>query len=97
MTNETDILKQAIESFGEGAQVVKAAEEFAELIVETMKFCAGAGNKEKLAEEIADAQIMIDQLTDILVTKHGLDENAIDSYRRHKLERLERTLKGRIK
>ena len=50
-------LKKIIEHYGEEAQVKKAAEEFAELIRALMR-----GDRDNIAEEMADCRIMLDQL-----------------------------------
>ena len=57
-----DLLQTAIETFGEEAQTVVAIEELSELQKELCKFLRGQGNAEHLAEEMADVQIMFDQL-----------------------------------
>ena len=50
-------LKKIIEHYGEEAQVKKAAEEFAELIRALMR-----GDRDNIAEEMADCRIMLGQL-----------------------------------
>lgn len=50
-------LKKIIEHYGEETQVRKAAEEFAELIRALMR-----GDRDNIAEEMADCRIMLDQL-----------------------------------
>ena len=58
--DEKKVLQQAIAVFGEKAQEEKANEELAELICAIChKHC---GRNSNIAEEIADVQIMLEQL-----------------------------------
>ena len=69
-TEERELLNHAIEYFGAEAQVIKAAEEYAEAAAEIARAAfAMAGNGKydfaQLAEELADAEIMQAQLCEI--------------------------------
>lgn len=57
-----EILKSAIERYGNTSQLIVAMEEMAELTKELSKFFRGAHNAYAIAEEIADVRIMLDQL-----------------------------------
>lgn len=88
------IMRQAIETYGVQAQCDVAIEEMAELTKAIMKIRRVANDYEKtqsaldnLLEEIADVDIMIDQL------KIMWGPREVEEYRRKKLERLERRLK----
>lgn len=88
------IMRQAIETYGVQAQCDVAIEEMAELTKAIMKIRRVADDYEKtpaaldnLLEEIADMDIMIDQLKIMWGPKQ------VEEYRRKKLERLERRLK----
>lgn len=88
------IMQQAIETYGVQAQCDVAIEEMAELTKAIMKIRRVANDYEKtqsaldnLLEEIADVDIMIDQL------KIMWGPREVGEYRRQKLERLERRLK----
>lgn len=59
---DIDIYKKAINTFGESAQMIVALEECSELQKEITKLLRGKGNLEHLAEEMADAEIMLEQL-----------------------------------
>lgn len=83
------ILLDAIETFGVQNQCVKATEELAELIKEITKFIIGEGNTDHLVEEMADAEIMIEQLKIIFDIK-PVD---IEIKRVQKLSRLIDTIK----
>lgn len=88
-----EILERAISTYGYHAQVNMCLEEMAELAKALLKMQRSDGNvTEKLdniREEIADVQIMIDQMRMI----YGPE--AIDRVERVKLTRLEKRLEGR--
>lgn len=60
--NYTETLKKAIDTYSPMLQSVVAMEEMGELIQEISKDLRGKGDIDHLAEEIADVQIMLDQL-----------------------------------
>lgn len=87
------IMQQAIETYGVQAQCDVAVEEMAELTKAIMKIRRVADDygktqaaRENLLEEIADVDIMIDQLKIMCGPKQ------VEEYRKKKLERLERRL-----
>lgn len=82
-----DIYRMAIDRFGIAAQCVVAVEELSELQKEICKQLRGSGDINALAEEIADAKIMIEQI----IKAFGIKQEA-EEWRRLKLERLERRL-----
>lgn len=53
---------KALNTYGASAQMVVALEELSECQKEICKFLRGIGNSENLAEEIADATIMLEQM-----------------------------------
>ena len=57
--------REALVKWGAEAQLTKAEEELAELIVEICHMKLGRGDPEKLADELADATIMLEQLRQI--------------------------------
>ena len=62
---ETDVFKAAIEEFGEAAQVTMVFEEMAELQKELCKWMRNGESVvavHHIAEEIADVEIMLDQM-----------------------------------
>lgn len=83
-----EICRAALEAFGERAQVTMAIEEMSELTKELCKRCRGRENVEAIAEEIADVEIMLQQMA-MLFDCTG----QVETFRRYKLERLA----GRIK
>ena len=91
------IMQQAIETYGVQAQCDVAVEEMAELTKAIMKIRRVADDYEKtqaaldnLLEEIADVDIMIDQMKIMWGPKQ------VEEYRKKKLERLKRRLEGVI-
>ena len=57
-----EIYEAAIEKFGIEAQAVVAIEELSECAKELCKVLRGKGNPQNLAEELADATIMLEQM-----------------------------------
>jgi NTP pyrophosphatase (non-canonical NTP hydrolase) len=59
---QPNIYQQLINKFGKDNQCIVAIEELSELQKEICKYLRGLGNIENLAEEIADVEIMLEQL-----------------------------------
>lgn len=84
---DIDVYLEAIKTFGALPQMVIAIEECSELQKEITKIIREKGDLENLAEEIADVEIMLEQLKlifalhDKVVTKKG-----------EKIERLKRII-----
>lgn len=89
-----EILNRAIHTYGQHAQVDMCLEEMAELAKALLKMrWTGGDVQEKLdniREEIADVQIMIDQM------KLIYGEELVGKFERLKLARLEERLNGGI-
>ena len=93
MLDGESIMQQAIKTYGVQAQCDVAVEEMAELTKAIMKLRRVADDYGKtqaaldnLLEEIADVDIMIEQMKIMWGPKQ------VEEYRRRKLERLERRL-----
>ena len=56
------VYRDALKLYGQDAQETVAIEEMSEVIKEVCKLRRGKGSRGKLAEEIADATIMLEQL-----------------------------------
>lgn len=84
-----EVYRQARDVFGAQAQFVVALEELSEEQKEICKFLRGKGDPEHLTEEIADAQIMLEQVQMLC----GIDDGAVQEQMDSKIERL----RGRIK
>ena len=92
--NEQEILKKAIEAYGEREQSAVAMEECGELIraINKMHRNQSIENRNELISEIADVQIMIEQL----VLMYKLNPIDIQRMKDYKISRLEDRLeKGR--
>jgi len=96
--NKKLLYKKAIKKWGQYAQMDIMAEECAELIKAVMKL-RGYPNRQivvdDLLEEMADVEIMLEQLKIIFNYKYSND--AVDMFKdtkRRKLERLEKQLNG---
>lgn len=81
---ENEILTGAIELFGKQAQEIVAMEELSELIQALSKNMRGADNRSNISEEIADVEIMLEQLKIIFN-----NESETRLYKKMKMQRLE--------
>lgn len=63
MNGKHKIMQSAVSTFGERSQVNMFFEEAAELQNAICKYYRGRGTIENIAEEIADVQIMLEQLS----------------------------------
>lgn len=75
-------LRQAIATWGVEAQTVMAIEEFGELLTALARFRRGRVARDNVAEEIADAGIMLAQLAEVW------GREIVDQWTARKLERL---------
>jgi NTP pyrophosphatase (non-canonical NTP hydrolase) len=82
------LYQQVLEKWGRFEQLTVAIEELSELIKEICKDIRDMGNINHLAEEVADVEIMCEQLRFI----YGIDEK-VDRWKDDKLKRLEERLK----
>lgn len=81
---DSDIFKAALDKWGADSQILMMFEEMSELQKELCKHARGADNIDHIAEEIADVQIMLEQM----IILHDCGES-VDDYRAQKIERLE--------
>lgn len=88
------VMERAIETYGYGNQLVKAIEEMAELEKELCKVCLidvteiTERHLDNIAQEIADTEIMLEQLKIIFDNQERVEE-----WKKLKLLRLEYRLK----
>ena len=82
-----EILKKAIDTYGTEMQLVVACEELSELQKEICKSLRGRDNLPAIAEEIADVEIMLEQLK--IIFNCSCDVGIV---RQEKLERLARRI-----
>ena len=87
LISHREFLKRAVETYGAQAQTLMVFEEMSELQKELCKHARGKDNREAIAEEIADVQIMLGQM----MILHRC-ERLVEGYRSQKLERLTRRL-----
>jgi hypothetical protein len=85
--NKEEIYQKAIEVFGIPMQLIMAIEEMSELTKEIIKDLRGKRNFAHISEEIADIEIMLEQLK--IIYKNADDVNI---YKHDKLYRLMNTL-----
>ena len=78
-----EIQTNLVDKYGEEAQTRMAIEEMSELTKEICKHFRGNDNLEHIAEEIADVEIMLDQLKMMF----GLEEKT-KAYRKYKIKRM---------
>lgn len=81
--HDNAICQAALETFGKELQVTMAIEEMSELTKELCKNGRGQENTTHIAEEIADVEIMLQQMV-MLFDCAG----QVETFRRYKLERL---------
>jgi len=81
--SEREVFETALKTWGANPQTIMVFEEMSELQKELCKHARGKENVEQIAEEIADVQIMLEQM----ILLHGCEE-AVRAYRCSKIERL---------
>lgn len=82
--NEQEILREAVYTFGPTSQEKMLIEEMSELTKEICKHWRGADNVADISEEMADVQIMLDQMAIVFN-----NAEQIERCRRFKLRRLQ--------
>lgn len=80
----TEIYKKLREENGATTQLVVAVEELSELTKEITKFIRNKGNIDHLAEEVADVEIMVEQVKLIFNVQDKVEQSKL-----LKLQRLE--------
>lgn len=81
--DEMIILRKAINTFGENHQIIKSMEELGELETALARYFDGnKADNDNICEEIADVEIMLEQL------KMIFDNKIINKYKKNKLNRL---------
>ena len=86
---QCDTYAEAVRAYGKQSQLVMAMEEMSELTKELSKNLRGADNFKALAEEIADVEIMLEQLK-VIFRNRAL----VDRIRAGKLVRLSDRITG---
>ena len=77
-----DLLKKAVDKWGEGPQILMAIEETSELTTELCHYLRDRGNLDKISEEMADVELMLDQLKYIFNNVGEIEQWKIKKYHR---------------
>ena len=85
--SEEEIYDKALEKFGMEAQILMCIEEMSELTKELCKNDRGVENSLKIAEELADVEIMLEQIA--LIFKVG---KLVVIFKQEKLAKLSRLI-----
>lgn len=85
--NETEVLQRALDTYGSSLQISMVFEEMSELQKELCKYLRGKYSPASIAEEIADVEIMLDQMKMLFCCAED-----VRSVRRRKVERLKERL-----
>jgi hypothetical protein len=86
---QSAIMSSAIMAYGAQAQELMLLEEMSELQKEICKYERGAENVQHIAEEIADVEIMLEQMKILFECAE-----AVSAFRKAKLDRLRRRIEG---
>jgi len=84
-----DLYSRAVNTFGETSRLILAIEEMSELTKELSKYIRGRQNVGGICEEMADVEIMLEQLKIVFRNRA-----AVDYHRSQKLQRLGDKLNG---
>lgn len=85
--DESAVLRRVLDTYGSWAQVMMVFEEMSELQKELCKYLRGRGSFEHIAEEIADVEIMLEQMKLLFYCADDVRD-----WRRRKVERLKARL-----
>lgn len=85
--NESEVLQRALDTYGSLPQIVMVFEEMSELQKELCKYLRGKYSPANIAEEIADVEIMLEQMKMLFCCT-----DAVRNERRRKVERLKARL-----
>ena len=72
--NREEILRKAIETYGKDSQAKMMIEEMSELTKELCKLFRGEGDTGHILQDMADVQIMLDQMRKIFGDTSELDK-----------------------
>lgn len=87
--NNDDLYSRAVNTYGENSRLILAIEEMSELTKELSKYIRGRQNIGSICEEMADVEIMLEQLKIVFRNRA-----AVDYHRSQKLQRLADRLDG---
>lgn len=87
--HNADVYCRAVNHYGETSRLILAIEEMSELTKELSKHIRGRNNIPAICEEMADVEIMLEQLKIIFNNRA-----AVDYHKAHKLQRLADRMDG---
>ena len=87
--NETEVLQRALDTYGSAQQIAMVFEEMSELQKELCKYLRGKYSPANIAEEIADVEIMLEQMKMLFCCTDD-----VRNERRRKVERMKERLDG---
>lgn len=85
--DESAVLQRALDTYGSALQIVVMMEEMSELQKELCKYLRGKYSPSSIAEEIADVEIMLEQMEMLFCCADD-----VSAVRRRKVERLKERL-----
>lgn len=87
--NEAEVLQRALDTYGSVPQITMVFEEMSELQKELCKYLRGKRSPASIAEEIADVEIMLEQMKMLFCCTDD-----VRNERRRKVERLKERMDG---
>ena len=87
--DESEVLQRALDTYGSLPQIVMVFEEMSELQKELCKYLRGKYSPANIAEEIADVEIMLEQMMMLFCCADDVRD-----WRRRKVARLKKRLDG---
>ena len=87
--DESEVLQRALDTYGSLPQIVMIFEEMSELQKELCKYLRGKCSPENIVEEIADVEIMLEQMMMLFCCADDVRD-----WRRRKVARLKKRLDG---
>lgn len=85
--DESAVLRRAVDTYGHDLQIMATIEGMSELQKELCKYMRGKYSPASIAEEIADVEIMLEQMKMLFCCADD-----VSSVRRRKVERLKKRL-----
>lgn len=86
---DLDVYQRAVHTYGETSRLILSIEEMSELTKELSKHIRGRNNMSAICEEMADVEIMLEQLKIVFNNRA-----AVDYHKAHKLQRLADRMDG---
>ena len=86
-----DVYQRAVHTYGETSRLILTIEEMSELTKELSKRMRGRNNMPAICEEMADVEIMLEQLKIVFNNRA-----AVDYHKAHKLQRLADRMDGAV-